>query len=261
MTEDVSISLVGGPTAVLGYAGLTWLTDPTFDAPGAYGNLTKLAGPAFGPEHIGHVHVVLLSHDQHEDNLDTGGRAALAAAGHVLSTPAAAARISGVTGLKPWHSISILGPHAPVTVTAVPAQHGPDAVAEQLGDVTGFVLEAPGWPTLYFSGDNSETEVAARIARRFPGVEIALACAGAARVARVDDALLTLDAARTLEVARLWPRATVVPVHLDDWAHFSEPRHAFREAVRDHPARDRIVLLERGAATRLPGAWAVLARA
>ncbi|MDN4479149.1 MBL fold metallo-hydrolase [Demequina sp. SYSU T00039] len=148
-----------------------------------------------------------------------------------------------------------------MTVTAVPAQHGPDAVAEQLGDVTGFVLEAPGWPTLYFSGDNSETAVVARVARRFPDVEIALVCAGAARVARLDDALLTLDAARTLEVAGLWPAATVVPIHVDDWAHFSQPRHDLREAVRDAPGRDRIVLLEKGASTRLPRASAALLHA
>lgn len=259
--SNVSISLVGGPTAVLGYAGLTWLTDPTFDPPGAYGNLTKTAGPAFGPEHIGHVHVVLLSHDQHDDNLDAAGRAALAQAGHVLSTPSAASRIPGVLGLKPWHSVTILGAHAPVTVTAVPAQHGPAGVADQLGEVTGFILEAPGWPTLYFSGDNSEVDVAARVAHRFPAVEVALVCAGAARVERLGGALLTVDAARTLEIASLWPAATVVPVHLDDWAHFSQPRSAFREAVRDAPGRDRIVLLEKGASTRLPRASAPLVRA
>ena len=261
MTPHVSISLVGGPTAVVGYAGLTLVTDPTFDAPGPFGNLEKVAGPAFGPEHIGHIHVVLLSHDEHADNLDDAGRALLGAAGHVLSTPAAAGRIPGVIGMKPWHSVTVLGAHAPVTVTAVPAQHGPDGVAELLGEVTGFVLEAPGWPTVYFSGDNSEVAVAARVAARFPAVELALICAGAARVARLGDAMLTADAERTLEIAELWPGATIVPVHVDDWAHFSQPRAAFREAVRDAPGRDRIVLVEKGASTRLPGTWAVRGRA
>lgn len=259
--SDVSISLVGGPTAVLGYAGLTAVTDPTFDPPGPHGNLEKLAGPAFGPEHIGHVHVVLLSHDEHADNLDDAGRASLADAGHVLSTPGAAGRIPGVIGLKPWHSVTVLGAHAPVTVTAVPAQHGPDAVVDQLGEVTGFVLEAPGWPTVYFSGDNAQVAVAARVAARFPDVAIALVCAGAARVARLGDAMLTADAERTLAIADLWPDAVVVPVHVDDWAHFSQPRAAFRDAVRDAPGRDRIVLLDKGASTRLPGTWAALARA
>ncbi|WP_296666938.1 MBL fold metallo-hydrolase [Demequina sp.] len=257
----VEISLVGGPTAVLGYAGLTILTDPTFDPAGPVGNLTKLAGPAFTPEHIGHVHLVLLSHDEHEDNLDVAGRAALADAGHVISTPGAAARIPGVVGLKAWHSVTVYGQHVPVCVTAVPAQHGPDGVADQLGEVTGFVLRAEGWPTVYFSGDNSEVEVAAQVAHRFPDVAIALVCAGAARVPRLGDALLTADAARVSAITDLWPAATVVPVHIDDWAHFTQPRHALREALHGDPARDRIVLLDKGAAVRLPGASATLARA
>ncbi|WP_062463595.1 MBL fold metallo-hydrolase [Demequina soli] len=257
----VEISLVGGPTAVLGYAGLTILTDPTFDPPGVHGNLTKLEGPAFGPEHIGHVHLVLLSHDEHPDNLDDAGRALLGAAGHVLSTPGASSRIPGVVGLKPWHSVTIYGDHAPVAVTAVPAQHGPDAIRERLAEVTGFVVRAAGWPTLYLSGDNSEVEVAARVAHRFPDVEIALVCAGAARVPRLDNALLTADAARTAAIADLWPGATVVPIHVDDWAHFSEPRAAFRRALADDPVRERIVLIERGAAVRLPRASGVSAPA
>ncbi|WP_082096387.1 MBL fold metallo-hydrolase [Demequina gelatinilytica] len=252
----VEIALVGGPTAVLGYAGLTVLTDPTFDPPGEYGNLTKLAGPAFGPAEIGHVHLVLLSHDEHADNLDHAGRAALAAAGHVISTPGAASRIPGIVGLKAWHSVTVYGAHAPVCITAVPAQHGPDALVDRLAEVSGFVLEAAGWPTVYFSGDNAELRIAAEVARHFPEVDIAVVCAGAARVARLDDARLTADAAVTLGIADLWPAAAVVPVHLDDWAHFSQPREAFRAAVEGDPARERIVLLDKGAAVRLPRAKA-----
>ncbi|WP_082098948.1 MBL fold metallo-hydrolase [Demequina iriomotensis] len=259
--QPVTLALVGGPTAVIGYAGLTVLTDPTFDPPGEHGNLTKLEGPAFGLDAIGHVHLVLLSHDEHDDNLDDAGRAALADAGHVLSTPGAAARIPGVVGLKPWHSVTLYGDHAPVCVTAVPAQHGPDGVAELLGEVTGFVLAAAGWPTLYFSGDNSELAVAASVAHRFPEVDVAVVCAGAARVARLGEARLTADAKVVLGIADLWPGATLVPVHVDDWAHFSEPRAAFRAAVAHDPARERIVLLDKGAAVRLPRARSTVAHA
>ncbi|MFP5359494.1 MAG: MBL fold metallo-hydrolase [Actinomycetes bacterium] len=251
--SPVEISLVGGPTVVLGYAGLTIVTDPTFDPPGTYGTLTKLAGPAFDPAFIGHVHLVLLSHDQHEDNLDTAGRELLAHAGHVVSTPGAASRVPGVVGLKPWHSVTLYGAHAPVCVTAVPALHGPPGVADALGEVAGFVLRAAGWPTVYFSGDNSELDAAAAVAHRFPDIAVALVCAGAARVARLGDALLTADAARVCAIADLWPHATVVPVHIDDWAHFSQPRPALRAALADDPARPRIVLLDKGAAVRLGG--------
>jgi hypothetical protein len=38
--------VVGGPTTVLDLGGLRIVSDPTFDAPGPHGYLTKTAGPA-----------------------------------------------------------------------------------------------------------------------------------------------------------------------------------------------------------------------
>ena len=68
------ITLIGGPTALIEIDGFRLLTDPTFDAPGAYQlphvKLEKLTGPALGADTIGNVDAVLLSHDQHSDNLD-----------------------------------------------------------------------------------------------------------------------------------------------------------------------------------------------
>ena len=84
----LSITLIGGPTALIEVDGFRLLTDPTFDAPGAYQlphvKLEKLSGPALGPETIGEVDAVLLSHDQHADNLDHSGKAFLAKARRVL---------------------------------------------------------------------------------------------------------------------------------------------------------------------------------
>jgi L-ascorbate metabolism protein UlaG (beta-lactamase superfamily) len=84
------IRYVGGPTAVIEVGGVRLLSDPTFDEPGEYpiGDraLVKQAGPAVPAEWIGPVDAVLLSHDQHPDNLDRAGRAYLATPPLVLST-------------------------------------------------------------------------------------------------------------------------------------------------------------------------------
>ena len=62
--------LVGGPTAVLEYAGLRWLTDPALSPPGTYeGGLGKTTGPALEPDALEPIDVVLLSHEHHSDNL------------------------------------------------------------------------------------------------------------------------------------------------------------------------------------------------
>jgi L-ascorbate metabolism protein UlaG (beta-lactamase superfamily) len=78
-SEQVPVRVFGGPTALIEYGGLRFLTDPTFDAPGTYASgLTKTAPASAAPADLGRIDVVLLSHDEHDDNLDASGRALLA---------------------------------------------------------------------------------------------------------------------------------------------------------------------------------------
>ena len=89
-----TITLIGGPTALIELNGFRLLTDPTFDGPGEYVlphvTLKKTGNPALTPDQIGPIDAVLLSHDQHSDNLDNSGRAFLQNAKRVLTTKAAA---------------------------------------------------------------------------------------------------------------------------------------------------------------------------
>ena len=41
------------------------------------------------------------------------------------------------------------------------------------------------------------------------------------RAGGLGDALLTLDAARAVDVAEILDQAPIVPIHQDSWAHFS----------------------------------------
>ncbi|NKY88562.1 MBL fold metallo-hydrolase [Nocardia veterana] len=222
LSTTVELLHIGGPTVRLNYGGLVWLTDPTFDAPGAYtsGALTlhKLTGPAVGADRVGPVDVVLLSHDQHPDNLDPAGRAFLTGVATVLSTPEAAQRIDGVRGLRVWEAVTI----GAVTVTAVPALHGPEGAEALSGTVTGFVLQADDLPTVYISGDNASVDYVERIVARFGRIDIALLNVGAANVGRFADTDVTLNARTALAAARALGDAVVVPVHAEGWAHFTE---------------------------------------
>ena len=224
MTENsVTLTLIGGPTAIIDYAGVRLLTDPTFDAPRSYDGgiaLHKLSGPALAADQVGEIDAVLLSHDQHPDNLDEAGRAFLPRAGAVLSTPEAAERVEGVTGLAPWQTHRL----GEVEVTAVPAMHGPEGAEELSGTVTGFVLSAPGEPVLYVSGDNASVEVVTAIAERIGRIDLAVLFAGAANVGRFGDADLTLNARTAVAAARELGDAVIVPVHAEGWHHFSETR-------------------------------------
>ncbi len=89
--------VTGGPTAILDLGGLRIVTDPTFDPPGPNGCLTKTAGPAVARDQLGPVDLVLVSHDNHPDNLDDSGRALALGAPLVLTTGSAA----GGSGRRP----------------------------------------------------------------------------------------------------------------------------------------------------------------
>src|SRR5262245_45440623 len=147
VTDSAEVWVIGGPTAVLELGGVRLLIDPTFSEPGEYRSpsgalLVKTEPPAVGPEQLGALDAVLLSHDQHPDNLDDAGQALLARVPRVLSTASASSRLGGtVEELPTWTSTTLPRPGGgAVTVTAVPAQHGPDGCEPIVGEVTGFVL-------------------------------------------------------------------------------------------------------------------------
>ena len=219
--SHAALSYVGGPTAILEWAGLRVLTDPTFDGPQTYPDpdgtpLVKTHGPGIAIDDIGPIDLVLLSHHEHEDNLDSSGHSLLG--GLVLSTPEAAADL-GVTGLSAWQSFTL----GSATITVVPALHGPPGCEEYMGTVTGFVLEAPGEPTVYVSGDNASLDLVREIASRFPAIDIAILFAGAARVPSID-AALTLTSVDAATAAKTLGASVVVGLHTEDWEHFSETR-------------------------------------
>src|SRR5690348_11629791 len=110
LAGSVGVRLVGGPTVLIEMGGLRLLTDPTFDPPGdhpvSHRVLVKTRGPAVAADDIGPVDAVLLSHDQHPDNLDHAGRRLLDAVPLVLTTDSAAGRLGGTAqALAPWRRV------------------------------------------------------------------------------------------------------------------------------------------------------------
>ena len=230
--SSTTFTYLGGPTGILEYAGRRFITDPTFDAPQSYEDpgetvLVKTAGPAIERRDIGQIDVVLLSHHAHKDNLDYEGLELIATGIPTLSTRDAAGDLFGgsVIGLDSWESWEL----GAISITAVPALHGPPGSERLVGAVTGFVLEADGEPTVYVSGDNASIPLVEQIAGRFPDVTIAIIFAGAARVPGID-AALTLTSEDAARAATILAATTVIGVHTDDWEHFSESRAQLEDA-------------------------------
>ncbi|GAB3607426.1 MBL fold metallo-hydrolase [Conyzicola nivalis] len=247
-----AITYVGGPTAILEYAGLTIVTDPTFDPPMTYTEpgsttLVKTRGPAVSRLDLPPVDLILLSHHAHRDNLDYEGLELIASGVLTLSTMQAANDLFGgsVVGLDSWEEYRV----GDVTVTAVPALHGPAGSEPVVGPVTGFVLQAPGAPLVYVSGDNASLPLVQQILEHFGGFDIALLFAGAARTPSIDGQL-TLTSGDAAEAARILGATHVVGLHTEHWEHFSETRTQLEAAFGDTgllvstPPGQRVVLVE-----------------
>jgi L-ascorbate metabolism protein UlaG (beta-lactamase superfamily) len=253
----VGLSYLGGPTALLEVGGLRLLTDPTFDPPGEYPigsrSLRKTIGAVVSPPDVGRVDAVLLSHDQHPDNLDHQGRDYLACAPLVLSTSAARDRLGGtVQALESWQHLDL--PREGSTslrITGVPARHGPPGCEPVTGPVTGFMLTGDGLPSVYVSGDNAALDLVSAVADRFGPVDVAILFAGAARTALLDGAFLTLTSAQAAQAAVILGARHVVPLHFEGWAHFSQGRETLETAFSAAGARDRLHVLQLGQHVRI----------
>ena len=252
------MTYIGGPTVLIEIGPpsnpLRLLTDPTFEPagfsyPAGPQEIAKTTAPAIAADALGRVDAVLLSHDQHNDNLDPAGRALLAGVGQTLTTPAGAARLGGnARGLAPWESMSLSTPDGfAARVTAMPARHGPEEVKRLAGDVTGWMIEWAGQRrgAFYISGDTVYYDELEEIARRYQ-VALALLNCGAARAQRLGPAAITLTGAEAAQLAGLLDQAVIVPVHYEGWSHFSEGRAEIEEAFAATGLTSRLRFLTPG---------------
>ncbi|HUG33892.1 MAG TPA: MBL fold metallo-hydrolase [Anaerolineales bacterium] len=191
---NVRLTHIGTATLLLEIGSLRLLTDPVFDPAGgrySFGYGTggmKLTDPSIKPEAIGRIDAVLLSHDQHEDNLDRAGRALLPKVRQVITTQAGAKRLGGnALGLKTWQGTTLASNGFQIKVTALPAHHGSLGSHLIVGKTTGFLLEWNGQQNgaLYISGDtvwfNGIHEIAGDTKSALPS------CISAAQVSRSPD--------------------------------------------------------------------------
>lgn len=251
----VTLTLIGGPTVLIEVAGLRLLTDPTFDPPGLYQEtpvrFEKMEGPALAAEAVLPLDAVLLTHDQHLDNLDHAGRALLPQAGSVFTTRVGAARLGGnAEGLDPLETRTLTRPDGGcLFVTAAPARHGPPGIEPLSGDVVGLLIgtHAPG-DTLYVTGDTVWYEGVAEVARRFSPRIVVVFAGSAEPRGRFH---MTMDCNDVLETARAFPDATLVAAHTDGWFHFKESAADLAAAFATFGLSHRLVTPQPGRAFRL----------
>ncbi len=253
MKEDFTkVTLVGGPTVIVEFCGLRFLTDPTFDAGGNVYNLgevtlQKKSSPSILPPALGHIDAILLSHDQHMDNLDLSGREYLKKVKTVFTTPDGAKRLGdNAQGIQMWETTSLDSPNGKkVNITATPSRHGPAGIEAITGEVTGFMIESQDGNngSIYITGDTVYFEGVAEVARRF-SPQLIIAFAGAARTRGPFN--LTMSVNDLLDTAHAFPYSLIIPAHTEGWEHFTESTKDIEIAFSALSKSDRIKLISPG---------------
>ncbi|RYG18170.1 MAG: MBL fold metallo-hydrolase [Chitinophagaceae bacterium] len=256
---DIVVTHIDTACVLIEINGYRILTDPTLDQPGAwyhhgFGAFSKkTAGPAVAT--LDKIDLVLLSHHQHKDNLDTKGRAILAQVPLVISTKTAARAIPGVMGLYAWDSLAISTAKIPgLRITATPAQHRPWWLPEFIsGKVIGFIIEFEGQHNgvIYISGDTVYFNGLAEVSRRFK-IDIGLFHVGDVQFRYLTGCgSYTMDGNSLLKAVQLMQPNVVIPIHHFGWSHFKQKPIALEELLLSaNETKDKVILLSPGIATR-----------
>ncbi len=242
---QTTLTHIGTATMLVEFGGLTFLTDPVFDpSPSEYVSgpvvLRSTTGPAMPARELPLFDAVLLSHDEHPDNLDATGRTLLEGK-PVMTTRSGAGRLGGqAVGMAPWSSHTLAVGGKSVTITATPAHHGP------AGDVVGFILRVPGEEkALYISGDTTYESDLDQIGDQF-SIGVAVLHLGAAKFAILGDQMISMDSTNAAKFTASLAAHTAVPIHFASWEHFTETEEEIAASFAGAGLTDRLTWLTPG---------------
>ena len=261
--STISVTHISTATAILSIDEINFLLDPTFDKSGVFKQesgymLTKTDDPALGLEDLPVIHAVLLSHEDHLDNLDPSGRTMLNGR-LVFTTLDGAKNLSprpGVRGLAPWESVELTLNGHQFKITGTPTQHLPG------GECTGFVLESPtfgvnevdGLPNVvYVSGDTMPIpELVTELPKKYH-IVVALLNLGKA-VAPVPPVpiQITMGSEEAAKMTHDIGAEKMVPLHYESWKHFTESSDDARAVMSaDEAVKDKVVWVVPGEKTKI----------
>ena len=210
-------------TLTIEYHGQTLLVDPMLDGAGAWPAIGNSPNPQSNPlvglplpanDVIAGVTAVFVTHT-HSDHWDTTAAKLLPKNFPLFGQPEDEAkfRSQGFENVKAVRdSIHFKG----IEVARTGGQHGAGDIGKAMAPVSGFVLQAPGQPTLYIAGDTiwcSDVETA--LQKYKPNVVVVNT--GAAQFLRGDPITMTAD--DVIETCQAAPDAQIVAVHMEAINH------------------------------------------
>ena len=274
MTPETKTSLtithITTATAILTIDGVNFLTDPYFgalegaeydssstflqdpegmkmlglDAVPPPPHLVNHRGPALQLHDLPPIDAVLLSHEDHLDNLDPEGRKLLDGR-KVFTTMDGAKNLSprpGVVGLRPWEKVTSTIGGKVFEITGTPCKHFP------VGEVTGFILETAsfgihesGKPNaILFSGDTVYIDELKEIGKKWNVMAAILNLGNATFDFPIGSFQITMDGKQAVQLSRDIGAEVVIPIHFESWDHFKQGREDLANVFVEEGFMDKV---------------------
>lgn len=255
---SVTVTHIGTATAIINIDGVNILTDPAFpdgsDIQHKYAVLKTPQKAAIRLPDLPHIDAILLSHEDHPDNLDPQGRTLLMGR-NVITTVNGKEKLGGgpgITGLSPWKTVDLKIGGKDFTVTGTPARHVTSA------ECMGFILHTESLGTsnglpnvIYFAGDTVYIEELKQITDKF-NVVLALFNLGKATVPfQGEITQVTMDGKQAAQLIRDINPGQVVPMHFESWSHFKQKKDELAQVLEEEGVSDKVRFLIPGEPQKL----------
>jgi L-ascorbate metabolism protein UlaG (beta-lactamase superfamily) len=256
----VSLTFIGNATVLLRWGPFTLLTDPNFLHAGQRAHLgygltsRRLRDPALQVHELPPLDAVVLSH-LHGDHWDRQARRGLDRALPIYTTPHAARWLQALVGFRravgiaTWEVVSQVKDGHTLRVHSVPGMHARGLVGRLLPPVMGSLLEfgdrqGEVRARVYLTGDTLMYDGVREVARRFPGVDLAVVHLGGTTLP--GGVMVTMDGAQGADLLEQVRPRHAVPVHVDDYPVFRSPLSDFTAEVERRGLSDLVRVVARG---------------
>jgi L-ascorbate metabolism protein UlaG (beta-lactamase superfamily) len=266
MAPGLNITHIGTATAILEINGINMLTDPFFSPAGTHFPITNDFAitvdqdPSLRLDQLPVIEAVLLSHEDHADNLDPLGRQMLDGR-RVFTTMDGAKNLAprpAVLGMAPWQKTETTIAGKRFQITATPTKHVDG------GECTGFIITGDDFGTsndglpnaIYFSGDTVYIPELARMASEFH-ICAAIFNLGNAFAPRDLGDLesskyqITMDGKSAAKLFREIKADILVPMHYEAWGHFTQFGAELRQVFEQEGILEKVCWLVGGEAVRV----------
>ncbi|MGB0523646.1 MAG: MBL fold metallo-hydrolase [Flammeovirgaceae bacterium] len=231
----MKIQLIRNATLKIQYGGHTILADPMLSQKGAFDSFAGIERnptvnlPISTDEILNDIECVLVSHN-HPDHFDGAATELIAKDLPIFGQPGDAthrteAGFTHVTTIEDqldWNGIKL---------NRTGGKHGQrEEILKMMGNVSGFVFQAAGEPTLYWIGDSVWCEEVSDAIEKYQP-DVIITHSGGAHIQ--GSAPIIMDADQTIITAQAAPKAKVVAIHMESLDHCPVTREQLRATAND----------------------------